>query len=236
MCTCSSRRYGSVSSRNASSSPARARTRVCSVTTACSSRRLGSLASQGRTSGRRETRRPVFAAARASTTATRNRALRGAPTWERSSSARTSRSTASARTRRARRASGTAAGSARSARRSCAEWARLGHEEAVGADALLMGRRSDAYFGPRWVARNGEWADRLNGLPKYVVSSTLAEPLWSNSTVLRGDVVEEVVAAEAGARRRDRRHRQPAARAHAAGARPRRRGAADGLPVRARRG
>ena len=73
-----------------------------------------------------------------------------------------------------------------------AEWARLGHEEAVGADALLMGRRSDAYFGPRWVARSGAWADRLNGLPKYVVSSTLADPLWSNSTVLRGDVVEEV--------------------------------------------
>ena len=73
-----------------------------------------------------------------------------------------------------------------------AEWAKLGLEEALGADALLMGRRSDAYFGPRWLGRSGEWADRLNGLPKYVVSSTLTEPLWSNSTVLRGNAVDEV--------------------------------------------
>src|SRR4051794_37910690 len=63
-----------------------------------------------------------------------------------------------------------------------AEWARLGLEEALGADALLMGRRSDAYFGPRWLGRSGAWADRLNSLPKYVVSSTLVDPLWSNST------------------------------------------------------
>ena len=55
-----------------------------------------------------------------------------------------------------------------------------------------MGRRSDEYFGPRWTGRSGEWADRLNGLPKYVVSSTLVNPEWSNSTVLKGDVVEEV--------------------------------------------
>ena len=40
----------------------------------------------------------------------------------------------------------------------------------------------------------GEWADRLNGLPKYVVSATLDEPRWGNSTVLRGDVVSEVSA------------------------------------------
>ena len=55
-----------------------------------------------------------------------------------------------------------------------------------------MGRRSDEYFGPRWTGRSGEWADRLNGLPKYVVSSTLVNPEWSNSTVLKGDVVDEV--------------------------------------------
>lgn len=73
-----------------------------------------------------------------------------------------------------------------------AAWARLFHDEAMGADALLMGRRSDEYFASRWLSRTGEWADRLNGLPKYVVSSTLAEPRWSNSTVLRGDVVKEV--------------------------------------------
>jgi dihydrofolate reductase len=72
------------------------------------------------------------------------------------------------------------------------EWAKLGLEEAQAAAALLMGRRSDAYFGPRWVARSGVWADRLNGLPKYVVSSTLVEPLWSNSTVIGGDAVDAV--------------------------------------------
>jgi dihydrofolate reductase len=71
-------------------------------------------------------------------------------------------------------------------------WAEVGLEEARGAEALLMGRRSDEYFGPRWLSRTGEWADRLNGLPKYVVSSTLDTPQWSNATVLKGDVVEEV--------------------------------------------
>jgi len=72
------------------------------------------------------------------------------------------------------------------------EWAKVEFEEALGAEALLLGRRSDEYFGPRWTGRSGEWADRLNGLPKYVVSSTLADPEWSNSTVLKGEVVNEV--------------------------------------------
>jgi dihydrofolate reductase len=72
------------------------------------------------------------------------------------------------------------------------EWAKVEFEEALGAEALLLGRRSDEYFGPRWTGRSGEWADRLNGLPKYVVSSTLVNPEWSNSTVLRGEVVNEV--------------------------------------------
>ncbi len=72
------------------------------------------------------------------------------------------------------------------------EWAKVGLEEALGAEALLLGRRSDEYFGPRWTGRSGEWADRLNGLPKYVVSSTLVNPEWGNSTVLKGEVVNEV--------------------------------------------
>ena len=72
------------------------------------------------------------------------------------------------------------------------EWAKVEFEEALGAEALLLGRRSDEYFGPRWTGRSGEWADRLNGLPKYVVSSTLVNPEWSNATVLKGDVVDEV--------------------------------------------
>lgn len=72
------------------------------------------------------------------------------------------------------------------------DWAGLGLEEALGASALLLGRRSDEYFGSRWNPRDGEWAERLNSLPKYVVSSTLEEPVWINSTVLTGDVVSEV--------------------------------------------
>jgi len=73
-----------------------------------------------------------------------------------------------------------------------AEWAKVELEEALGAEALLLGRRSDEYFGIRWTSRTGEWADRLNSMPKYVVSSTLQEPRWNNSTVLSGDVVSEV--------------------------------------------
>jgi dihydrofolate reductase len=72
------------------------------------------------------------------------------------------------------------------------EWAEVELEEARRTDALLLGRRSDEWFAARWLSRPGEWADRLNSLPKYVVSSTLEHPRWSNATVLRGDVVEEV--------------------------------------------
>ena len=71
-------------------------------------------------------------------------------------------------------------------------WAKVEFAEALGAEALLLGRRSDEYFGTRWSARSGEWADRLNSLPKYVVSSTLVDPAWTNATVLKGDVVDEV--------------------------------------------
>ena len=72
------------------------------------------------------------------------------------------------------------------------EWAKVETEEALGAEALLLGRRSDEWFASRWSSRSGEWADKLNSMPKYVVSSTLQEPKWSNSTVLKGDVVNEV--------------------------------------------
>ena len=72
------------------------------------------------------------------------------------------------------------------------EWAKVELDEALGAEALLLGRRSDAWFAARWLSRSGEWADRLNGMPKYVVSSTLEEPRWTNATVLKGDVVTEV--------------------------------------------
>jgi dihydrofolate reductase len=72
------------------------------------------------------------------------------------------------------------------------EWAKVSLGEALGTEALLLGRRSDEWFAERWAGRGGEWADRLNGLPKYVVSSTLDEPRWANATVLRGQVTAEV--------------------------------------------
>jgi dihydrofolate reductase len=72
------------------------------------------------------------------------------------------------------------------------EWGKVEYDEALRTEALLLGRRSDEWFGSRWASRPGEWADRLNSLPKYVVSSTLEDPKWTNVTVLKGDVVEEV--------------------------------------------
>jgi dihydrofolate reductase len=72
------------------------------------------------------------------------------------------------------------------------EWAKVETEEALGAQALLLGRRTDEWFATRWQSRGGEWADKLNSLPKYVVSGTLKDPLWANSTVLTGDVVDAV--------------------------------------------
>jgi dihydrofolate reductase len=72
------------------------------------------------------------------------------------------------------------------------EWNKVALAEALGAEAWLVGRRSYEFFGERWQPRDTELADRLNGMPKYVVSSTLEDPEWNNSTVLKGDVVEEV--------------------------------------------
>jgi len=72
------------------------------------------------------------------------------------------------------------------------EWNKVALDDARGAEAWLLGRRSYEYFGVRWRPRTGELADRLNSMPKYVVSSTLQEPDWNNSRVLKGDVVTEV--------------------------------------------
>jgi dihydrofolate reductase len=72
------------------------------------------------------------------------------------------------------------------------ELGRIALEEAVGAGALLLGRRSYQWFAARWPTRSGDLADRLNTMPKYVVSSTLKEAGWPNSTILNGDLVSEV--------------------------------------------
>ena len=65
-------------------------------------------------------------------------------------------------------------------------------DEALGAEAQLLGRRSYEFLAARWPFRSGELADRLNSMPKYVVSSTLENPKWNNTTVLKGDMVTEV--------------------------------------------
>jgi dihydrofolate reductase len=65
-------------------------------------------------------------------------------------------------------------------------------EETLGAEAELYGRRTYEFLAARWPSREGALAERLNAMPKYVVSSSLGDPEWSNSTVLNGDAVEEV--------------------------------------------
>ena len=72
------------------------------------------------------------------------------------------------------------------------EWNKVALDDALGAEAWLLGRSSYEYFGVRWRPRTDELADRLNSMPKYVVSSTLQEPDWNNSRILKGDVVTEV--------------------------------------------
>ena len=65
-------------------------------------------------------------------------------------------------------------------------------DETMSAEALLLGRVTYEGFAEAWPSREGEFADKFNTMPKYVVSSTLEEPEWNNSTVLKGDVAEEV--------------------------------------------
>src|SRR3954464_8083047 len=65
-------------------------------------------------------------------------------------------------------------------------------DETMESDALLLGRKTYEGFADAWPSREGEFADKFNNMPKYVVSSTLGEAEWNNSTVLEGDVVEAV--------------------------------------------
>ena len=65
-------------------------------------------------------------------------------------------------------------------------------EETMNSDALLLGRKTYEGFAEAWPSRDGEFADKFNNMPKYVVSSTLKDPEWTNSTVLDGDLAEEV--------------------------------------------
>jgi dihydrofolate reductase len=72
------------------------------------------------------------------------------------------------------------------------DWDKLETEEALGAKALLLGRRSYDWFAKRAPSRPGAWADRVQQLPKYVVSSTVIDPEWDNSTLISGDVVKQL--------------------------------------------
>ena len=65
-------------------------------------------------------------------------------------------------------------------------------DETRESEALLLGRVTYEGFAQAWPTRTGEFADKFNNMPKYVVSSTLEQPSWANTTVLTGDVAEEV--------------------------------------------
>lgn len=65
-------------------------------------------------------------------------------------------------------------------------------DETMSSEALLLGRVTYEGFAQAWPTRDGEFADKFNAMPKYVVSSTLKSPEWNNSTVLEGNVVESV--------------------------------------------
>jgi dihydrofolate reductase len=65
-------------------------------------------------------------------------------------------------------------------------------EETRASDALLLGRVTYEGFADAWPSRDGEFADKFNSMPKYVVSSTLEDPAWTNTTVIGGDVADAV--------------------------------------------
>ena len=107
-------------------------------------------------------------------------------------------------------------------------------EETMASDALLLGRRTYEGFAEAWPQRDGEFADKFNGMRKYVVSSTLRDPTWTNTTVIDGDVAAAVGELRDGPDGMIAVPRQRPARPGAARRGPRRRAAADDLPGRAR--
>src|ERR1051325_7030061 len=65
-------------------------------------------------------------------------------------------------------------------------------DETMGSEALLLGRRTYEGFADAWPKRDGEFADKFNDMPKYVVSATITDPEWTNTTVLNGNLAEKV--------------------------------------------
>ena len=111
-------------------------------------------------------------------------------TWGGSWSPSSCRWTASWRTRAEARTSSTAVG--RFEIEQGEEGGKFKLEETFGSDALLLGRVTYEGFAAAWPERDGEFADKFNTMPKYVVSSTLTDPQWTNSHVLGGDLVDEI--------------------------------------------
>ncbi|NBF00296.1 dihydrofolate reductase [Nonomuraea sp. KC401] len=68
----------------------------------------------------------------------------------------------------------------------------LALEQLQAADAMLMGRTTYEVYAGAWPERDGEYADTINAMPKYVASTTLSEPAWHNTSVLEGDLIEAV--------------------------------------------
>ena len=75
-----------------------------------------------------------------------------------------------------------------------ATWGRFKLDEVMASDALLLGRTTFEGFAEAWPSREGDFADKFNGMQKYVVSSTLGEPEWNNSKVIRGNIASEIQA------------------------------------------
>lgn len=70
-------------------------------------------------------------------------------------------------------------------------------QETEQAEALLLGRVTYEGFAAAWPSMQGDFADKFNGMPKYVVSSTLEDPSWNNSKVIRGDLAGEIAKVQA---------------------------------------
>ena len=107
-------------------------------------------------------------------------------------------------------------------------------DEVLESEILLLGRVTYEGFAGAWPERDGEFADKMNNMPKFVASTTLKELEWNNSTLLEGNVADAVSEAQGPGWRAHSRRRQPHARAHADGARPRRRIPGHGLSGRSR--
>ena len=72
-------------------------------------------------------------------------------------------------------------------------------DETLNSEALLMGRLTYEIFAASWPSMEGEFADKFNSMPKYVISTTLEEPLrWNNSTVLKGELLAELKNSDSG--------------------------------------